>query len=122
MNGRKVQFRVSETSKIPTGLLEDLREREKIFFLFFSRKKKEERREKKEENRRSSGAACERQRARERRERRERRRIETMKATTFVTLALVASLVVVHGPSGVKGQDPSVSIPNVIDLGKHQVK
>ena len=45
-----------------------------------------------------------------------------MKATTFVTLALVASLVVVHGPSGVKGQDPSVSIPNVIDLGKHQVK
>merc|ERR1711933_171985 len=74
------------------------------------------------ENRRSSGAACERQRARERRERRERRRIETMKATTFVTLALVASLVVVHGPSGVKGQDPSVSIPNVIDLDPDNVK
>merc|ERR1739847_39282 len=76
------------------------------------------------ENRRSSGAACERQRARarERRERRERRPIETMKATTFVTLALVASLVVVHGPSGVKGQDPSVSIPNVIDLDPDNVK
>merc|ERR1712144_121735 len=53
---------------------------------------------------------------------RERRGIETMKATTFVTLALVASLVVVHGPSGVKGQDPSVSIPNVIDLDPDNVK
>merc|ERR1711959_425115 len=76
------------------------------------------------ENRRSCGAACERQREkRERRERRERRRpIETMKATTFVTLALVASLVVVHGPSGAKGQDPSVSIPNVIDLDPDNVK
>merc|ERR1712159_662779 len=75
------------------------------------------------ENRRSCGAACERQREKsEKREKRERRPIQTMKATTFVTLALVASLVVVHGPSGAKGQDPSVSIPNVIDLDPDNVK
>merc|ERR1711897_18625 len=63
-----------------------------------------------------------RRRVRETESERARRRIETMKATTFVTLALVASLVVVHGPSGVKGQDPSVSIPNVIDLDPDNVK
>merc|ERR1711897_27344 len=63
-----------------------------------------------------------RRRVRETESERARRRIETMKATTFVTLALVASLVVVHGPSGVKGQHPSVSIPNVIDLDPDNVR